>query len=244
MDGIALATLGAALAAPARARMVEALLGGRALSATELALYAEVTPQTASTHLQQLVRAGIVCRECEGRHRFYGLAGPEVADALEALQELATVRSIARPGDASAFRWARTCYDHLAGRLGVALTDSLRRQGHLRAHGMDFELTRGGRSFLESMGISLDEVRHSRRLFARQCIDRTERIPHLGGALGAALAARCFELGWVSRIPGGRAVRVTPAGEGALHSRFGSLRQSSPRRAPEATSRAPRGSST
>ena len=210
-----------ALAAPARARMVEALMDGQARSAIELAVCADVQPSTASSHLGKLLDAGLVRCTKRGRHRYYELRGADVADALETLAELSCSESGHRVGHQDALQVARTCYDHLAGRLGVALTQSLRQRRHIRPAGRDFVLTRIGHSFLCDLGVPVDQVQRKRRIFARQCLDWTEKQPHLGGALGAALAQRCFERGWIRRLPSGRALEVTRRGEAALRLHFG-----------------------
>ena len=195
-------------------------MDGSSKSATELAVHSEVTPQTASSHLARLVEAGILRRRRDGRNRYYELAGVAVADTIELLEELAAAGSSRPASSKGALQPARTCYDHLAGRLGVALTASLRSNRYLRSRGSDFELTRSGRTFLKSLGVDVEQAERRRRLFARQCLDWTERRPHLGGALGAAFADRCFELGWVRRTPGVRAVVVTRAGDLAFRSGF------------------------
>ena len=200
--------------------MVEAMMDGQAKSAIELAVYADVQPSTASSHLGKLLDAGLVRYTQRGRHRYYELRGSDVADALETLAELSTAESAHGERHQDALQVARTCYDHLAGRLGVALTHALRQARHIRPAGRDFVLARSGHFFLCDLGIPVDQVQRKRRIFARQCLDWTEKQPHLGGALGAALAQRCFERGWIRRLPGGRALEVTRSGKAALRSHF------------------------
>jgi DNA-binding transcriptional ArsR family regulator len=189
-----LAGVAALLADPARAAMLDRLLAGRALSAGELARGAGVTAPTASAHLRRLLDGGLVAVEAQGRHRYYRLAGPPVAEAVEALARLARplpVRSLRQSQRAEALRFARTCYDHLAGVVGVAAAAALERDGALRpAGGRDYELTAAGERLLGGLGVDVAAVARRRRAFARRCLDWTERAPHLSGALGAALLER------------------------------------------------------
>jgi DNA-binding transcriptional ArsR family regulator len=211
---------------PTRANMLAALMDGRAWTAKELALAARVTPQTASGHLAQLTAGGLVTVAAQGRHRYYRLAGPPVAQAVEALMAL-TLESAPRHRPktraSAALSEARTCYDHLAGRLGVALHDALMAQDCFRPAEGGYELTASGRRTLAGLGLDLDAIARERRPLARPCLDWSERRPHLAGALGAALAAHCFACGWVERVAGTRALRITRAGEAALE-RLGAFR--------------------
>jgi DNA-binding transcriptional ArsR family regulator len=208
------------LADPARARMLDTLLAGGALPAGELARHAGVTPQTASAHLRRLLGGGLLAVEAQGRHRYYRLAGPAVAEAIEALALIAPplpVRSLRQSQRAELLRFARTCYDHLAGVVGVALADSLLRAGALRAAGgRDYEVAPEGERLLGGLGVDVGELRRRRRAFARGCLDWTERTPHLSGALGAALLERLLALGWLAhgRVP--RALVLTDAGRAGL----------------------------
>jgi len=201
--------------------MVDALMGGQPLSATDLALEGEVTAQTASSHLSQLVSAGLLHRRRQGRHRFYELASAEVADALESLVELGRSKGHPMNEERAAFRAARTCYDHLAGTLGVLIVRSLRTSRCLRARGASFQVTHKGHAFFERLGIDVESSQNERRVFARRCLDRTERVPHLGGALGAAFAEHCFQQGWVVRNPGNRTLSVTAVGRRAFERHLG-----------------------
>jgi len=159
----------------------------------------------------------------QGRHRYFALAAPDVAQLLETLMGVA-VRTGAvrvRPGPREpALRRARVCYDHLAGEMGVAVLDALLRDKLLREGGGELEITARGRRFFENFGIDLDEVASSKRPLCRTCLDWSVRRPHLAGALGAALLARCFELGWARRVEGSRAVRYSPRGERDLRQTF------------------------
>jgi DNA-binding transcriptional ArsR family regulator len=205
---------------PARAAMLDALLSGSALAAGELARAAGVSPATASEHLARLRAGGLVEMVAAGRHRYYRLATPEVAEALEALSLLGSaqpVRSLRESRTAQALALARTCYDHLAGRLGVAVNDALVSRRALVAGGDGYLLTGTGEALLAELGVPVAAARATRRHFARQCLDFTERRPHLAGSLGAALCGRLLELGWlVRRTPGERALRLTIAGRAGL----------------------------
>ncbi len=210
---------------PARAAILLALADGRALPAGALARAAGVSAQSASAHLSKLVVGGLLAVRSEGRHRLYRMAGPEIGYAIEALGVIATVP--ARPGaprspERAAFDTIRSCYDHLAGRVAVELARALETRGVVRPHGeRDYELGPAGRAWFAELGVNTDAVRGSRRSFARQCLDRTERVPHLAGALGAALFSRMGELGWIAALPETRALRVTHRGARELERRLG-----------------------
>ena len=218
-----IATIGALIGDPARANMLSVLMDGRALTATELAYCAGITPQTASSHLAKLTAAKLIRVESQGRHRYFRLAGTAVAEAVEAMMVLAAHRAPPRrPPTAplEAVRVARSCYDHLAGHLGVILTASMVDRKFLLSRGKDFQLTAAGEAFLAALGVNLENARGKRRAFARQCLDWSERRPHLGGALGAVFAQRFFDLRWLRRIPESRALAVTPKGRKALAAEF------------------------
>lgn len=217
-DGPYLAQIAHLVGDPARANMLQALMDGRALTAKELAFLAGVAPQTASGHLARLLEGGLLAVAAQGRHRYFRLAGPEVAAALEGMMVLAAGQARRRrlPVRVEAdLARARTCYDHFAGRLGVAIHDALMAQGHLVAAGDGYGLSAGGREAFAALGIDPD-VKRGRRAPLRPCLDWSERRPHLAGSLAAALACRCFEAGWVVRPREGRAVTLTPAGRAAL----------------------------
>ncbi|MDE2063648.1 MAG: winged helix-turn-helix transcriptional regulator [Bradyrhizobium sp.] len=212
---------------PARANMLTALLSGRALTASELAQEAGITPQTASSHLSKLETGGLIEQEKQGRHRYYRLADPDVGGVLEGLAALAAraghMRVRTGPKD-PALRRARVCYDHLAGDLGVQMLDSLRRQKLVRQHKHDIELTAEGRRFLEStLQISAETLAHPRRPVCKACLDWSERRHHLAGTLGAALLKRFTELKWAARdpTPGSRVVQFTRQGEKRFAALFG-----------------------
>ncbi|HTO79831.1 MAG TPA: helix-turn-helix transcriptional regulator [Methylocystis sp.] len=219
-----LAQTAALVGDPARANILSALLDGRALSAGELAFFARVSPQTTSGHLAKLTDGKLLSVLKQGRHRYYRLATPQVAQMLEVIMEVALQgpqrhRPVSQRDDA--MRTARTCYDHFAGRLGVGLTDALGQRGHLILSEQGGELTESGTAFLREFGIDLDAARHRRRVFCRPCLDWTERRLHLGGAVGAALCARCFDLDWFTRSRDSRALATTAAGARGLVEVFG-----------------------
>jgi DNA-binding transcriptional ArsR family regulator len=219
-----IAAVAALIGEPARAAMLVELLDGRALTASELAARVEIAPSTASEHLAKLVAGALLACEARGRHRHYRLAGPGVASALEILGTLARH---ARPVDdfehelLHDIRFARSCYDHLAGRLGVAITESLLDHRFMVEADRDFRLTSDGEGWFAGFGVDLGAARQARRAFARRCLDWSERRPHLAGALGAGLLARLLELGWVERRDGERTLRLTPAGQDGLDATLG-----------------------
>ena len=212
---------------PARANMLTALMTGRALTASELAHQAGVTPQTASSHLSKLEAGGLVEQEKQGRHRYFRLSDPDVAAVLEGLEGLAAraghMRVRTGPKD-PALRHARVCYDHLAGDLGVQMLDSMKRQRWLRQRKQDIELTAEGQRFLtDTLQISADALAHPRRPLCRACLDWSERRHHLAGTLGAAILTRFTELKWATRdaAPGSRVVNFTRNGEKRFAALFG-----------------------
>jgi DNA-binding transcriptional ArsR family regulator len=215
------AQVAALIADPTRASFLLALSEVDALPATELAARAGVPASTASGHLAKLVEGGLLAVVPRGRHRYYGLADPAVADVLEALAVIAParpVRSLEDPVAGDAIRTARTCYDHLAGRLGVAIADALVRDGVLAREDGSYRVSDATR--LAELGIDVGELSRSRRALARPCLDWSERRDHVAGALGAALAQVAFANGWIERLPTSRAVRVTDEGRNALTSRL------------------------
>jgi DNA-binding transcriptional ArsR family regulator len=219
-----MAEIAALVGNPARANILLALGDGRALTATELAYAAHVSPQTTSGHLAQLTASGLLSLSKQGRHSYYCLASPLVGHMLEAIMAVAAGTPSRRTprwrGD-EVLRTARTCYDHLAGRLAVALTDALIARESLVLTDDGGELTPGGADLLQEFGIDLAAVRQRRRVFCRPCLDWSERRPHLAGAVGAAIAARCFDLGWIARQRDSRALSILPAGVDGLAKVFG-----------------------
>jgi len=214
-----LATVGAAIGEPARALMLNALLGGVALPASELARVARVAPSTASAHLAKLAEAGLVMVEPHGRHRYHRLAGDEVAHALEVLSMIAPpleIKTLRAAGRADAERHARSCYDHLAGRLGVAITDRFVELGALERESLALVDAKP----LQAIGIHPPQLT-GRRPLTRACLDWTERRPHVAGQVGAAILTVLMDLRWVKRGPSGRAVQLTPSGARGLHTSIG-----------------------
>ena len=223
----ALSEVAALMGDPARAAMLQLLMDGRAHTASDLAHTAGVTAQTASGHLSRMVEANLLVARAQGRNRFYRLASGDVAHAMESLMALAGQR--AEPAAQSAawrrdpdLRFCRTCYDHLAGQIGIAVTDSLTQHGHLEPKGQrDWNLTPSGELFCERLGVDIAGARKTGRHFARQCLDWSERRPHISGALGAAIADTFFKRGWAERLRRGRTVRLTDSGRRALTRDFG-----------------------
>ncbi len=207
-----LAAVGALFGDPARAAMLVALSDGRALPAGELARRASVSPATATAHLRRLVDGGLVRVMVQGRHRYHHLAGPQVAAVLEALAHVAPalpVKSLRQHRDVTKLAEARTCYDHLAGRRGVELRDRLLAAGALQtSDDREHSLTAHGETLIADLDIDLDQLRSGRRIFARSCLDWTQRRPHLAGALPAAVTGTFLARGWLERSTG-RGLRVT-----------------------------------
>ncbi len=216
---------------PSRAAMLDALLVKHALPAGELAYRAGISPQTASAHLAKLIEGGLLTFMTQGRHRYYALANADVAHALEALAVIAPparVRSLRESLMVEQLRAARTCYDHLAGRLGVALTQALQDANvvHLDKQDQRYQVTEEGERFLVQLGIDLEKLRLQRRMLARPCLDWSERRYHLAGALGAAFVEHLMQHGWIERLASGRAVRLTTSGQEGLQRAFGDYWQS------------------
>jgi DNA-binding transcriptional ArsR family regulator len=234
-----IAAVGALVADQARCRMLLALDDGRALPASRLASEAGVSAATASSHLRKLTEAGLLAVESHGRNRYYRLAGPAVGRLIEALQQLAPpapVRSLRQSTRANALRTARTCYDHLAGRLGVEVMASLIEAGYLAGgdgtfdpdaatldqrtgygRDVDYTLTDRGQQFITEFGVDLP----TRRPIVRYCVDWSEQRHHLAGGMGRGLLARLIERDWIRRSADSRAVQITPAGRDGLADTFG-----------------------
>ncbi len=234
-----LAALAALAADPARAAMLQALMDGRALTAGELGQAGGVSPSTASSHLKQLVEGGMLRVLAQGRHRYYRLAGEPVARVLETLMAAASelapgsILAIATGPKQAALRHARTCYDHFAGRLGVALADGLASGGFIELGDDAAMLTDSGLAMLPTVGIDVSVLVARRsvgsgRVLCRPCLDWSERRPHLAGLLGKTLCAHSFAQGWVRRLPGTRAVTVTPIGARIFRQAFGASLERAP----------------
>jgi DNA-binding transcriptional ArsR family regulator len=222
----AVSTIAAAIGEPARARMLYCLLDGHARTSTELSVVADVSPSTASVHLNRLTTAHLLRVLVQGKHRFYSLEGPNVASALEGLSVLAgTSRDKFVPSTPSPLRAARTCYDHMAGRVGVLLHDRFKALGWLlagsNAKDKAYDLTPNGTKAFVALGIDIEATRTLRRRFACACLDWSERRPHVGGALGAALLQVALKRKWVLQDLDSRVLDVTSVGRREMLTRFG-----------------------
>jgi len=216
---------------PARAGMLHALMDGRALTASELARVAGVTPQTASGHLARLATAGLLAVEKQGRHRYHRIASPAVAQMMESIMQVTS--GLHRSGPPlpvgpkdAALRTARTCYDHLAGRLGVGLADALVEDGYVELASDGGIVTDAGIDFFDRLGMKLDCIKtrsggRLARILCRPCLDWSERRPHIAGAIGAAICAHSFGKDWIRHVNGTRAVMITPKGERTFREEFG-----------------------
>ncbi len=219
-----LATVAALIADPARAIMLSALMDDVSLPAGELARLAKVSPQTASAHLSKLVEGNLLSVTKMGRHRYFRLSNKNVAQVLESLALIAPparTHSLNDSLERKAIFRARTCYDHLAGELGVGLTQAFIDKGYIQCRGEAYEVTSAGRNWFNSLEIDCLLLQEKRRAFARICLDWSERKPHIAGALGAATLQRLFALKWIVRVRGSRAVKVTDTGRACLKSEFG-----------------------
>ncbi|HUL92792.1 MAG TPA: helix-turn-helix transcriptional regulator [Burkholderiales bacterium] len=216
------------LADPARAKILWSLIGGTTRPAGELAWCANISAQSASGHLAKLVRGGLLAAEVQGRHRYFRIANAEVASAIEALASLGVSSRprlprppLPSPGVPAQFLHCRTCYGHLAGETAVKVLEGMLKARWLAADGRDFAVTRLGERKLEALGVDLAAARSSRRVFARACVDLTERRAHLGGALGDALLQLYVSRGWIQRNRRSRVVSITPRGREKFRELFG-----------------------
>lgn len=206
-----------------RAAMLTILMDGRFHPASELAYMAGIKPQTASFHLTKMVQAEIVTVEKQGRHRYYGIRDPKVAQVMEQLLSIAPpmeIRSLRQSSEDKAVRFARTCYDHLAGNVGVQLTDSLLRMDVIYEEKKDFIVSEKGKEFFAHFQMDISQIKKKRRSFSPKCLDWSERRHHLAGSLGNALLERLFELNWIVRVPKTRAIHITPEGKKGLKETF------------------------
>ena len=224
ITGPIIAEIAALVGDPARATMVSALVDGRDMTASELAAAARITPQTASTHLAKLTAAGVLSVVRNGRHRHFRLASPTVASMIDgivavALETRPRYRPLSHP--ARALSAARMCYDHLAGRLSVDLTDSFVVREYIVLDDEVAEITTAGGRFLTEFGIKLPRRHSAGRHFCRLCLDWTERRPHIAGPMGVAITKRCFDLGWIERMKRSHAVIVTALGRRGFLKTFG-----------------------
>ncbi|TEA45667.1 transcriptional regulator [Bacillus sp. BH2] len=199
-----------------RAAILISLMDGRLHTASELAYMAAIKPQTASFHLSKLIESNLVNVDKQGRHRYYQLANEEVARILESFLAISPppeVRSLKQSSQVKLLREARTCYDHLAGKLGVGLTESMLNTGYLEKEERNFVVTPKGEQFFTDFGIDLGQLKRKRRSFSHACIDWSERHHHLAGALGNELMKRFLDLSWIVQVPSVRAVKVTDKGK-------------------------------
>jgi len=216
-----IAKIAALMGEPSRAAMLVALLGKEALPATELASQALISPQTASSHLSKLVAGRLLSVEQHGRHRYYRLASDEVGRAIESIAILApppTAASNTQEDERlKTARYARTCYDHLAGKVAVAITRALEQRGVLIRSGRAYEVTESGKAWFRNLRVDIGNLRTNRRAFALQCLDWSERQYHISGALGAALLDGLLNLKYIARAQTPRCIRVTVEGKRALN---------------------------
>jgi DNA-binding transcriptional ArsR family regulator len=225
LQNLDMAMVGALIGDPARANILAALMDGRALTATELAYIAGVAPQTASGHLAKLADANLLALEKQGRHRYYRVASPLVGRMLEGIMAVAAVqvpprlRTVSRIDEHMCT--ARTCYDHIAGRLGVGMADALVERGLIVLAEDGGEVTEPGAAFFSSFGVDLAIRRKSHRAFCRPCLDWSERRSHIAGVIGAALCKRCLDLGWIERRRDTRALVITSNGRRGFAETFG-----------------------
>jgi DNA-binding transcriptional ArsR family regulator len=207
-----------------RSTILLTLLDGRKYTVSELALTSKITPQTASYHLSKMIDKGIIKSEKIGRHKYLSIATSEVASILETFLTLTEKRkpnSFSEVYRLKEIHFARTCYDHLAGRLGVGLTNSLLGNNYIHDSGENFELTSIGEDFFNSIGINLTHLKRKRRAFTCKCLDWSERKFHLAGALGNSILLYTLEEEWVERIPSTRALKLTKKGTNGLRDVFG-----------------------
>jgi DNA-binding transcriptional ArsR family regulator len=223
---VAVSRIAGAIGEPARARMLYCLMDGHARTSTELAIVAEVSPSTASVHLNRLKAERLIKVLIQGKHRYYSLEGPNVASVLEGLSVIAGgSANKVLPNTPSRLRAARTCYDHMAGTVGVSLHDRFKAIGWLSAGSLErddaYDLTLDGVKAFEALGIDIEATRTLRRRFACACLDWSERRPHIGGALGAALLGVALKRKWVTQDLDSRALGVTSLGRREMLARFG-----------------------
>ncbi len=221
-----LAETAALISDPGRASMLIALLGGVTLPAGQLAMIANVAPQTASSHLNRLLSGRLITVEQQGRHRYYRLASSEAAHAIEALLAMSARpqqrAALSHPNPDQGLALARTCYSHLAGKVAVQIVDAMEKRGYLVARDAKlYQVTARGRTWFEKFGITMSDAQLKHPRFARRCLDWTERRYHLAGELGSALLERFHEMKWIAPVRGSRAVRVTLNGQSEIENRFG-----------------------
>ncbi|PRX54595.1 ArsR/SmtB family transcription factor [Flagellimonas meridianipacifica] len=211
------------LCEPSRAKIVWSLLDGRAYTASELALVADLSATSVSNHLSKLLNGDIVKVDVQGRHRYYSFANPEVAYAVESLANFANQKPTSKPDKPSTkndIKYCRTCYDHLAGKLGVQITDKLISKKIIQLQDKTFVVTENGKKFFEDFGLDLAELIKQRRYFAKACLDWSERKYHISGSLGAAILDKVLELDWLRKTKNSRAIVITSLGQIGLKETF------------------------
>jgi len=212
------------IAEPTRAIILDCLMSGQALPASELAYMAKVSHPTISSHLAKLVEGNLLVMEQHGRHRYYRLTSKEVAEVIEKLGTIAPpveIRSLRQSSQLKQVRFGRTCYDHLAGELGVKITEALIEKEIVYLEDGLYAVTKKGKEWFLQFGINIEEANTKRRVFAKPCLDWSERRYHISGWLGSAIATRFFDNGWITRAEKNRAVQLTPKGINALENHFG-----------------------
>jgi DNA-binding transcriptional ArsR family regulator len=217
-------TIALLIGEPARATMLWKILDGRMHTATELAIAADLSAQNASMHLGKLVKAGLLSVTQRGRLKYYQFANPNVAYVIEAIANLVPKDNLVSQGeisDSSRIKYCRTCYDHLAGEVGVAITDKLLSRKIIAANHKDFTISKSGVKWFDRLEISIPELTQSKRALARKCLDWSEKRPHISGAVGAALANKLFDLKWLQRNKNSRIVLVTPLGQKKIYDLLG-----------------------
>jgi DNA-binding transcriptional ArsR family regulator len=218
-----IAKIASLLGEPVRAKILWSLLDGRAYTATELALFADASPQTTSMHLSKLVHADFLTVERQGRHRYYRFANDEVAFAIEAMANLVKPNKISVAADEEKYppiKYCRSCYDHLAGKIGVAVTESLISKGVISYVKTQYKFLEKGENFLTELGIEIEILKGSKRPLVRPCLDWSERKLHVAGALGASLLSHLISDDWVRRVKNSRALVITSKGEQNLYKFF------------------------
>lgn len=217
-------SISALMCEPTRARMLWNLLDGRAYTASELAIVADISPTAASNHLSKLLNAKIVKVETQGRHRYYSLSNPDVAYVVEGLANLATnvaAKNIEKQPKHSDVKYCRTCYDHLAGFVSVKIVEALETKGYLEKSNKVYEVTEKGWEWFQLFNISKEDFNNKRRPLTRQCLDWSERRPHLAGQLGAAFLNKMLERKWFKKVEFSRALVVTSKGRQELYGFLG-----------------------
>ncbi|EEM68403.1 MULTISPECIES: ArsR/SmtB family transcription factor [Bacillus cereus group] len=203
------------LRSDSRVHILSYLLDGKAYPASELAHVAKIKPKTATYHLSKMQEEGILSIEKHGKHSYYRIFNSEISKILESLLVISPqekIKPLRQSSQSSEFRRARTCYNHLGGKLGVAITNSLLDKGYLIKNDLYFHITKTGQEFFKELGIDINEITQNRRIFAKACLDCSEREHHLAGSLGNALLEKLLQLNWIQRVPKSRVIKLTPNG--------------------------------